>query len=126
MSPPITAPGTLPMPPRMAAANKGSKRSKPMKGRICTVMPSTIPAAEASAPAMSQVALMTCSTSIPETRASDGFSATARIARPIGVLFTRRCTAMTSVSVTAIRKSWSGVARMPRPTGIAIWMSRLK
>src|SRR5262249_24876727 len=35
MRPPSTAPGTLPMPPRIAAANIGSSRSKPMNGRIC-------------------------------------------------------------------------------------------
>ena len=36
---PRTAPGTLPMPPRIAAAKSGSSRSKPMKGRICTSEP---------------------------------------------------------------------------------------
>ncbi len=56
-----------------------------MNGRICTVMPAMMPAAQASAPPMSQVARITASTSTPTTRASAGFSDTACIERPMVV-----------------------------------------
>src|SRR5205807_8119662 len=49
IKPPSTAPGMLPMPPRMAAANIGSSMSKPMNGRICTRMPIIAPPTQASA-----------------------------------------------------------------------------
>ncbi len=43
------APGTLPMPPRMAAANSGRRRSSPICGRIWMISPAMTPATQASA-----------------------------------------------------------------------------
>ena len=97
--PPSSAPGTLPMPPRIAAANSGSSMSKPMKGRICTVRPSMTPEAQASAPPIAQVMRTMRSTSTPATRASVGFSLTARMARPVCVRVSSRCRPATSTTV---------------------------
>jgi len=56
-----------------AAANIGNSRSSPIRGLICTNIPTITPAAQASEAPMIQVALTTRATSIPTTRASAGF-----------------------------------------------------
>src|SRR6266404_479782 len=98
---PTTAPGTLPMPPRITAAKSGRRRSKPMPGLSCTVTPTRTPAAAASAPPISQTLRTTPAMSMPAIWASCGFSAVARIARPRCVRLSSRWTPTTSTAVTA-------------------------
>ena len=120
ISPASIAPGTLPMPPRIAAANSGSSRSSPICGRICTSSPALMPATQARPAPSSQTTRITLRTSMPTTPASCGFSLTARIERPIAVRVSSRWTATTSTAETPSDSSWSGVARMPPPSGSAI------
>ncbi len=71
------APQGLPMPPRMVAANMGSRRSHPMMGWRRTLIPRSIPPAAASPAPRAQVQKMTRSMSMPETLARSRLSAVA-------------------------------------------------
>src|SRR5579872_212816 len=117
--PPMSAPGALPMPPRIAAAKSGSNRSSPIVGRICTNKPAMIPAIAARPAPRIQTRRTTLRLSTPANPASCGFSLTARMARPIGVRAIRRWTATTRAPASARQSSASGVART-RPNRKAI------
>jgi len=119
------------MPPRMAAANSGSSRSKPISGRTWTVMPDKTPARAARPPPIIQAQRTTARTSMPVIRASAAFSAVPRIALPRKLRVRNRCSPITATRVRPSTKTWSGVIRIPPITlrgriGSAIWMSRLK
>src|ERR1051325_952007 len=83
VSPPTTAPGTLPMPPRTAAMNALSPGMIPISGSIFGYeRPKRMPATAASAEPMTNVVEMTRSTGMPISDAISKLYDTARMARP--------------------------------------------
>ena len=104
-SPPMSAPHGLPMPPRMVAANIGSRNSNPASKRSCDCTPNMIPAIAISAPPIAQVAWRMRSVSMPEMSASSALSAVARIALPSVVRYSNTYTASASATVSAMIRS---------------------
>src|ERR1043165_6272543 len=83
VSPPTTAPGTLPMPPRTAAMKALSPGMIPISGSIFGYeRPKRMPATAASAEPMTNVVEMTRSTGMPISDAVSKLYDTARMARP--------------------------------------------
>ena len=79
----------------------------------------------ARAAPMIQVQRMTLSTSMPFTRASEAFSATARMDFPSVVRDRNRCRPSTSTAVTPTTISSLAVMRMPQICS-AGWMAKVK
>src|SRR2546421_130035 len=85
-NPAITAPVTLPIPPRMMTASPFSSMLRPTSAEtLLKASPKRTPAAPPSAEEMKNDQAMMRSTSTPRMRAARGFSATARLRRPSGV-----------------------------------------
>src|ERR1051325_2089870 len=83
VSPPTTAPGTLPMPPSTAAMKALSPGMIPISGSIFGYeRPKRMPATAASAEPMTNVVEMTRSTGMPISDAISKLYDTARMARP--------------------------------------------
>ncbi len=82
---PMRAPVAEPRPPRVTAANISSRMSKPIEKLTCCASPNSTPARPARAAPTAHTSRITRSTSMPDAAASDGLSATARVALPMRV-----------------------------------------
>src|SRR5665213_3070740 len=103
MKPPITAPVTLPIPPRMMTARPFSSIGLPMsRVTLLYSSPVSTPAAPPSEEAMKNVAAIVRSRLTPSSAAATRSSATARICRPSVVV--RNTQLRTSISAIAARK----------------------